>query len=137
MYSMNGGRLHRLGRRLIELSAAAAGEPGDLALAPGELTVLEDVIRHPASSIGEIHERTGYAQSRVSVMVSRLREHQVVETTADPEDGRRTRVEVTRDALEAITRRAARGIDETIERAAPGQADRVTALLEELAGLLL
>ncbi|MFC4591211.1 MarR family winged helix-turn-helix transcriptional regulator [Sphaerisporangium corydalis] len=136
---MDGGQLHRLGRRLIELSAAATGEAGDLRLTPGELAVLEDAIKHPDGSVGEIHQRTGFAQSHVSVSVSRLRERGLVETTADRADGRRTRVRVTGEALQAITRRAARDTGDAIARAVPtpAEARRVAALLDELATLLL
>ncbi|MFI6495850.1 MarR family winged helix-turn-helix transcriptional regulator [Nonomuraea typhae] len=135
---MDGGRLHRLGKRLIELSAQVTGEPGDLSLTPGEAAVLEDVIKHPAGSISEICRRTGFAQSHVSASVSRLKERGLVTTATDPGDGRRTRVSVADSALQAITRRATRSIDEAIGRAIadPGKARRAADLLEELAGLL-
>lgn len=136
---MDGGQLHRLGKRLIELSAQVTGEVGDLSLTPGEAAVLEDVIKHPASSISEIHQRTAFVQSHVSASVSHLKARGLVETAADPSDGRRTRVRVADAALQAITRRAARGIDLVIGRAVgdPAQARRATELLEELADLLL
>jgi DNA-binding MarR family transcriptional regulator len=136
---MDGGQLHRLGKRLIELSSQVTGEAGDLALTPAAAAVLEDVIKHPASSITEISQRTGFVQSHVSVSVSRLKARGLAETTPDPSDGRRTRVRVADGALHAITRRAARSIDDTIGHtiADPDQARRATELLEELAGLLL
>jgi DNA-binding MarR family transcriptional regulator len=136
---MDGGQLHRLGRRLIELSAQVTSEVGDLQLTPGEAAVLEDVVKHPVSSISDIRQRTGFAQSHVSASVSRLTARGLVEALADPSDGRRTRVRVTDDALQAIARRAARGIDETIRDAIPllDRARRVADLLEELAALLL
>jgi DNA-binding MarR family transcriptional regulator len=136
---MDGGQLHRLGKRMIELSSQVTGEAGDLSLTPGEAAVLEDVIRHPASSISETSQRTGFVQSHVSASVSRLKARGLVEAATDPSDGRRTRVRVADGALHAITRRAARSIDDTIGRtiADPAQARRATELLEELAGLLL
>lgn len=136
---MDGGRLHRLGKRLVELSAQVTGEVGDLRLTPGEAAVLEDVIKQPGSTISEIHQRTGFAQSHVSASVSRLRERGLVETATDPGDGRRTRVHIADEALRAITRRAARGADQVIGRTVgdPAQARRVTELLDELADLLL
>ena len=132
---MDGGQLHRLGRRLIELSAAVTGEAGDLVLTPGERAVVEDAARHPASSIGDISRRTGFTQSHVSASVSRLRRQGLIETAADPADGRRTRVRVAGEALSAISRRAARRIDDTISRAVPDPADaqHVLGLLDELA----
>jgi DNA-binding MarR family transcriptional regulator len=136
---MDGGQLHRLGKRLIELSSQVTGEVGDLSLTPGEAAVIEDVIKHPASSIGEINQRTGFAQSHVSASVSRLKARGLVEAATDPSDGRRTRVRIADGTLHAITRRAARSIDDTIGRTItePDQARRATDLLEELAGLLL
>ena len=136
---MDGGQLHRLGKRLIDLSAQVTGEIGDLALTPGEAAVLEDVIKHPGSSISEIHQRTGFVQSHVSVSVSRLRTRELVTTETDPTDGRRTRVRVADGTLHAITRRASRGIDQVIGHTVsdPTQAHRTTELLEELADLLL
>jgi DNA-binding MarR family transcriptional regulator len=136
---MDGGELHRLGRRLLELSAQVTGEPGDLRLAPGEMAVLEDVIRHPASSISETSERTGFAQSHVSVSVARLKARGLAETETDPADGRRTRVRAADATVQSIARRTARGIEDTISRALEdsGQARRAAGLLEELAALLL
>lgn len=136
---MDGGELHRLGKRLVELSAQVTGQPGDLRLTPGERAVLADVIRHPASSVSEISSRTGFAQSHVSVSVSRLRARGLAETGTDPADGRRTRVRAADSAVQAITRRAARGIEDALNRALadPGQARRAADLLQELAGLLL
>jgi DNA-binding MarR family transcriptional regulator len=136
---MDGGQLHRLGKRLIELSAQVTGEAGDLSLTPGEAAVLEDVIKHPASSISEIHQRTGFVQSHVSGSVSRLKARALVEAATDPSDGRRTRVRVADGALHAITRRAARSIDDTLSHtiADPDKARRTADLLDELAVLLL
>jgi DNA-binding MarR family transcriptional regulator len=136
---MDGGELHRLGRRLLELSAQVTGEPDDLRLTPGEIAVLEDVIRHPASSVSETSERTGFAQSHVSVSVARLKARGLAETETDPADGRRTRVRAADSAVQAITRRAARSIEDTLSHtlADPGQARRAVGFLQELAELLL
>lgn len=136
---MDGGELHRLGRRLIELSSQVTGEPGDLRLTPGELAVLEDVIRYPSSSISETSKRTGFAQSHVSVSVSRLKARGLAETETDPVDGRRTRVRATGSTVQAITRRAARSIEDTLSHALadPDQGRRAAGLLQDLAALLL
>src|SRR3954452_16774664 len=93
--NVDGGQLHRLGRRLIELSRQATGEPGDLTLTPGEAAVLEDVITHPGSSVSEIAQRTSFVQSHVSASVARLAQRGVLTAGSDPTDGRRTRVQVT------------------------------------------
>jgi DNA-binding MarR family transcriptional regulator len=136
---MDGGELHRLGRRLLELSAQVTGEPGDLRLSPGESAVLEDVIRHPASSVSETSQRTGFAQSHVSVSVARLKARGLAETETDPADGRRTRIRAAGATVAAISRRAARSIEDTLSRTMedPGQARRAAELLDELAALLL
>jgi hypothetical protein len=59
-----------------------------------------------------------------------------VPASGEPPPGR---IRVTDGTLQAITRRAGRGIDEAIRHAipAPDQARRVAGLLEELAALLL
>ncbi|HEY7596586.1 MAG TPA: MarR family transcriptional regulator [Actinophytocola sp.] len=136
---MDGGELHRLGKRLIDLSRQVTGEPGDLTLTPGEAAVLEDVIKHPNGSVSEISTRTGFVQSHVSASVSRLKRRRLLATAGDPRDGRRTRVRATRDTLRAVDRRGERGIDGTVRDAVGDttKAGRVTALLDELADLLL
>jgi DNA-binding MarR family transcriptional regulator len=58
--------------------------------------VLIDIAYHPASSISEITERTGFPQSHVSQSVAKLRELGVLETTVDSADRRRTLVRPTR-----------------------------------------
>ena len=63
---------------------------------PGRL-VLEDVITHPDSSISEVHQRTGFAQSHVSALVARLNECGLLVTAADPGDARRTGIRVRED----------------------------------------
>jgi DNA-binding MarR family transcriptional regulator len=136
---VDGGQLHRLGRRLIELSREVTGDPGDLALTPGEAAVLEEVVTHPGSSVSELSVRSGFVQSHVSGSVARLKARGLITTEADPADGRRTRVQATDATVRAIARRAGRGIDDTIRRAVddPGEARRVTAMLDELVHLLL
>jgi DNA-binding MarR family transcriptional regulator len=78
-------------------------------------------------------------QSHVSASIARLKQRGLVQTTADPADGRRTRVRVSEDAKRTITTHASRRIDDAIAHPVDDadQAQRVTALLEELAQLLL
>jgi DNA-binding MarR family transcriptional regulator len=115
------------------------GEPGDLALTPGEAAVLEEVITHPESSVSEIAERTGFVQSHVSASVARLAQRGVLTTGTDPADRRRTRVRATEQTLNAISRRASRRVEDTLVSAVtdPATTQRVSALLDELAQLLL
>ncbi len=136
---MDGGQLHRLGKRLLALSREVTTQAGDPSLTPGELAVLEDALTHPGSSVSQIQARTGFAQSHVSVSVTRLKQRGLVDTASDPADGRRTRVRVSEDARRAIMTRASRRIDQAITHAVgdPDQAQRVRVLLDELAQLLL
>lgn len=136
---MNVAELRRLGRRLVELSKAAAGETKGPPLTPGEEAVLEDVLRHPGSTVGEIQARTGFAQSHVSASVSRMRERGLMETGADPSDGRRTQVRLTDLASRAVFRRAVQPVDDAVREAVrdPERAARALALLTELETLLI
>ena len=139
---MDGGQLHRLGRRLIELSAQVTGEngeAGDITLTPAEAAVLEDVVKHQGSSISDIRRRTGFVQSHVSASVANLRARRLVETAADPGDARMTRVRVADDVTRVIMRRAARQADEAIANAVgnANEAGQAIAMLETLADLLL
>ncbi|MGH3380704.1 MAG: MarR family transcriptional regulator [Actinoallomurus sp.] len=134
---MDGVRLHRLGKRLIDLSREVTTSAGDASLTPAEVAVIEDVLKHPESAVSEIKARTGFAQSHVSESVARLKERGLVETLADAADRRRTRVRLSRVARQAILVRAGRSADEVIAQEVPDRAERVTALLDELAELLL
>ena len=53
-----------------------------------------DLLDHGPSTITELAERTGYAQSRVSSAVAGLCERSWTQTRSDPADGRRTIVHV-------------------------------------------
>ena len=134
---MDGVRLHRLGKRLIDLSREVTTSAGDASLTPAEVAVIEDVLKHPESAVSEIKARTGFAQSHVSESVARLKERGLIETPADPADRRRTRVRLTEVARQAVLARAGRSADEVIAQVVPDRAERVTALLDELAELLL
>jgi DNA-binding MarR family transcriptional regulator len=134
---MDGVRLHRLGKRLIDLSREVTTSAGDASLTPAEVAVVEDVLKHPESAVSEIKARTGFAQSHVSDSVARLKERGLIETPADPADRRRTRVRLSEVARQAVLARAGRSADEVIAQVVPERAERVTALLDELAELLL
>ncbi|EWM14548.1 MarR family winged helix-turn-helix transcriptional regulator [Kutzneria sp. 744] len=134
---MDGVRLHRLGKRLIDLARQVTTDSGDTALTPGEVAVIEDVFKHPGSVVTEIQARTGFAQSHVSASVSRLREQGLLVSEPDPADRRRTRLTVADIARRAIMRRAGRPADETIaELVGEEKAKQVLKLLAELEELL-
>jgi DNA-binding MarR family transcriptional regulator len=136
---MDGVRLHRLGKRLIDLSREVTISAGDASLTPAEIAVIEDALKHPGSPVSEIKVRTGFAQSHVSESVARLKERGLIATSADPADRRRTRVTLSEVARRAVLARAGRSADQVIAHAAGDRvrAERVGALLDELAGLLL
>ena len=134
---MDGVLLHRLGKRLIDLARQVTTDAGDTPLTPGEVAVIEDVLKHPGSVVTEIQARTGFAQSHVSASVSRLRERGLIVAVPDPADRRRTRLTLTDIAQRAIMRRAGRPVDDTIAATVgPEKAERVLQLLEELSALL-
>jgi DNA-binding MarR family transcriptional regulator len=136
---MDGVGMHRLGKRLIDLSREVTTSSGDASLTPAEVAVIEDALKHPGSPVSEIKVRTGFAQSHVSESVARLKERGLIHTSADPADRRRTRVTLTEVARQAVLARAGRSADQIIARAVGdrARAERAGALLDELAGLLL
>ncbi|GAB2802831.1 hypothetical protein GCM10027176_04370 [Actinoallomurus bryophytorum] len=136
---MDGVRLHRLGKRLIDLSRDVTTSAGDASLTSAEIAVIEDVLKNPGSPVSEIKVRTGFAQSHVSESVARLKGRGLIETFADPADRRRTRVRLSETARRAVLERAGRSADDVITRAIAdrGRAERVSALLDELAELIL
>ena len=138
---MNGDELYRLGRRLTTLARQAMTDPDDPAVPAGETAVIDDVLDHPGSAVGDITARTGFAQSYVSATVARLRAKGWVETSVDQADRRRTLVRLPDLMVGAITEREGRSLDRALNEAfadldAPARA-KTLALLDELARLLL
>jgi DNA-binding MarR family transcriptional regulator len=77
-------------------TTAPGAEPADAPFMPtGPSLVLRDVFANPGSSITDITTRTGLPQSYVSESVARLRGQRILQTSADPADGRRTLVRVS------------------------------------------
>jgi MarR family 2-MHQ and catechol resistance regulon transcriptional repressor len=102
-----------LGQRLAD-----AGQADIRELAPGvptaELIVMYDLLDHGPSTITELAERTGYAQSRVSSAVSGLCQRQWVKTRSDPADGRRTIVHVPEEVQSQARQVQARNANEEV-----------------------
>ena len=123
------------------VATAATANPGDAPVSAGDLAIVEDVAHHRGTSIGEVAQRTGLAQSLVSTTVARLGDAGVIEVDADPSDRRRTRIGVSAAARELFAARAARPIDPAIRQALPdasgAEIARVEKLLDELASLVL
>ena len=110
---MDGLELYVLGRELTKLADASFRRAGTVAPPPGLALVLEDIATHPGSAITEITARTGFPQSHVSSAVARFKQRGMVETWADPNDGRRTLVH----AKPSYVRRAGRRRTDTVDRA--------------------
>jgi DNA-binding MarR family transcriptional regulator len=139
MYSedMNALELHLLGRRLMKIGESAMRGPDGPAVPSGLRLIVTDIAEHAGSAIGEIAGRTGLPQSYVSTSVARLRERGAVETAADPRDGRRTLVRLTKSIPARGARRGAVSIDAVIaeEAGLDDPAEVVAALETLLAGL--
>ena len=126
----------------MEISRAAASDPDDPEVPLGERVVLEDVLTHPDSSVGEITSRTGFAQSYVSTTVAKFRSSGVLETSTDPLDGRRTLVRMNERLLGGVfAERAERSVEgamaEALDDPDPRVVERAMRMLEELTQLLL
>ena len=114
---MNGPELYRLGRRLIRLGVKAIPPGGFRELPTSVRMVLVDVIEHPETTISQIVDRTGFPQSHVSSAVARLRNAGVLQTTADPNDRRRTLVAPSQEHMARVKEknRGLEPIDSLIE----------------------
>jgi DNA-binding MarR family transcriptional regulator len=138
---VDGLRLYLLGRRLVKIADTSFEQSGADVPPLGLMLVLEDVVTHPGSSISEITARTGFPQSHVSTTVARFRGRGMVETVADPADGRRTLVRATPAYVRTATRRSTASADGAIAQAfgVPDaeQASEVVATLDSLAERLL
>jgi MarR family 2-MHQ and catechol resistance regulon transcriptional repressor len=124
--------LYQLGRRLTELAYQGMGG-AELDLTPSEFLVLRDLFMNGRSSITDTVNRTGLAQSKVSVSVAKLRDRGWVNTSPDPDDGRKTLAEVTEAVKLEGDRRRARSAEDALDLVLAG-AERGERL--ELAGAL-
>jgi DNA-binding transcriptional ArsR family regulator len=92
---VNALELILLGRQLTKIGEEVLRGSAARSMPTGPSLVLRDVFAHPDSSITDVTARTGLPQSYVSESVARLRDQGLVETSADPGDGRRTLVRVS------------------------------------------
>jgi DNA-binding MarR family transcriptional regulator len=105
----------------------------------GPSLVLRDVFAHPGSSITDITGRTGLPQSYVSESVARLRDQGIVETAADPADGRRTLVRVSAGHPRTVAAKGMASVDAALAEALgepEGGAAEIIETLERLAARL-
>jgi len=120
----------------------ASGRPGQASGGPrqapflptGPSLVLRDVFAHPGSSITDITARTGLPQSYVSESVARLRSQGILETSADPADGRRTLVRVSAGHPRTVAAKGSAPVDGALA-AALGEPDGGPAVAEIVATL--
>jgi DNA-binding transcriptional ArsR family regulator len=118
-----------------ERPAEASGRPRQAPFLPaGPSLVLRDVFAHPGSSITGITARTGLPQSYVSESVARLRSQGIVETSADPADGRRTLVRVSAGHPRTVAAKGSAPVDGALA-AALGEPDGGPAVAEIVATL--
>jgi DNA-binding MarR family transcriptional regulator len=134
---LTAGELIMLGRQLTRIGTEAMRGQGGSQAPAGQGMVAADVFAHPATSVGEIADRTGLRQGYVSETVARLRARGVVETSTDPADGRRTLVRLAPGHPAAVARAAATGVSQALARALgdpdPGTLAQITATLTALA----
>jgi DNA-binding transcriptional ArsR family regulator len=125
------GRLRQASGRLRQ----ASGRPRRAPFLPtGPSLVLRDVFAHPGSSITDITARTGLPQSYVSESVARLRSQGILETSADPADGRRTLVRVSAGHPRTVAAKGSAPVDGALA-AALGEPDGGPAVAEIVATL--
>jgi DNA-binding MarR family transcriptional regulator len=125
-----------LGRTLSRIGEEALRD-GSVGSPPtGPVLVMKDVIKHPNSAISDITARTGLPQSYVSSSVAGLRQKGMVETSTDPDDGRRTLVRPDPDHMRLVAKKAAVPADDALARALShmdaDEAHQVTAVLSGL-----
>jgi DNA-binding MarR family transcriptional regulator len=125
---MLGRQLTKIGEEVMRGSAASA-------MPTGPSLVLRDVFAHPDSSITDVTARTGLPQSYVSESVARLRDQGIVETSADPADGRRTLVRITAQHPRTVAAKGSAPVDAALAAALGEAADagQVIGMLSELA----
>lgn len=95
----------------------------------GELAVIEDVARHPGSTIRDITERTGLAQSLVSRIVHATVGAGALAVTPDERDRRKVRVELSGSTRDAVLQRANNTLDEALAIHTPHLTDAERATL--------
>lgn len=116
---MDAADLHHVARSLRRIALDATGNTGDDRINAGELAVFEDITRFPGSSIRDITERTGLAQSLVSRIVHAAAAENALTVLPDPHDRRRVRVELTASTAEAISHRAGLPVDAALASHTP------------------
>jgi DNA-binding transcriptional ArsR family regulator len=121
-----------LGRRLMKIGEEAMRGSIGGRRPTGQSLVLRDVFANPGNTITKITARTGLPQSYVSESVARLLDDGILETSADPADGRRTLVRVSDEHPHNVIRKGSVSVDGSLADAF-GDAN-AARVLEALAG---
>ncbi len=141
MGDVNAGDLHQVARLLREVALTATANRGDRGVPVGHLAIVEDVAHNNGTSIGEVSDRTGLAQSLVSRTVAQMRDAGVLRTETDPADARRVRITIDPGARRMFSSRGARPVGPALQAVRPDTPKqdlrRAEQLLDELADLLL
>lgn len=134
---MNALDLIMLGRQLTKIGEEVLRGSAAQAMPAGPSLVLRDVFAHQDSPIGDIAGRTGLPQSYVSESVARLRDQGIVETAADPADGRRTLVRVSAQHPRTVAAKGSAPVDAALAAALGESTDEseVIRLIEALSEL--
>jgi len=127
---MRAADLHRLARTLRDIALQATQNTGDDRVNAGELAVLEDIAKNPASTIGEITARTGLAQSLVSRITRTMADAGVLAIAPDSTDRRKVRVELEEATRQAILQRADNPATDAIAVATPRLTEQERRTLE-------
>jgi DNA-binding MarR family transcriptional regulator len=132
---MNALDLIMLGRQLTKIGEEVLRGSAHQGMPAGPSLVLRDVFAHPDSSITDVTARTGLPQSYVSESVARLRDQGIVETSADPADGRRTLVRVTAEHPRTVAAKGSVPVDVALAAALGNSADtgEIVGMLAALA----
>jgi DNA-binding MarR family transcriptional regulator len=131
---VNGIDLFLLGRTLMKIGEEAIPTDGVGQYSTSHrsvLIVVSDVRAHPDSSVGEIAERTGFPQSKVSACVARLREAGAVDAAPDPDDRRRLLVRPAATVSARVAEVRSVSVDDTLV-AALGGAEQLAEVREAL-----
>ncbi|MGB3329534.1 MAG: MarR family winged helix-turn-helix transcriptional regulator [Thermomicrobiales bacterium] len=116
---MNLAELYYVGKVLQECATVGMRSVGESQLSTTEMMVAETLFAVGPCTIGAIAHRTGYAQSRVSTVVSALHARGLLMVQTDPRDRRRTIVALSDSALGEARRVSAQSARAVLEASFP------------------
>jgi DNA-binding MarR family transcriptional regulator len=130
-----------MARVLRQVASAATARRGERRVSPGELAIVEDIAHNGGTTVGEVAERTGLAQSLVSTTVATMSDAGVLEATRDPADGRKLRLSIHPAMRAKFKARGRKPIEPSLRQALPDLSDKeireVEDLLDRLAALVV